>query len=72
MIALNNPADAEMVVMIRALLDAFVAEPTRFAEWECDFIAAMWRLTRSMTDGTPVFDGARAVWIRGLHARIAP
>lgn len=70
MIAADNPVDAEAVAMIRALLDAFIADPTRFTDWECGFIARMWRLTRSYTDGTPMFDGLRREVLQELQAKV--
>lgn len=58
----------EAVRMIRALLDAFTANPERFFESDAKFIAAMYYRTTAYTDGTPVFDGPRLSVIRHLYA----
>lgn len=65
-----NAADKAVVSKIRALLVVFVANPTRFTEWESSTLAKLHRNSRAQTDGTPIYSSTEARWVSVLHGRI--
>lgn len=66
----ETPASSNTVTMLRELLDAFVANPARFSEWEAKFLASMWRRTSALTGATSTFGPQHLAEITALYTSI--